>query len=248
MRLHAFAAAALIAAGSAQAATTGFVANPTANSTDWTQYVTSLGSPIDLDVDFETHPLGALQGNHYQATDGVTMTLGGSNFSFNAVYTYFNNYTGSVDGSLSAAEGLTAENQRVYSAYSTTGAWTLTFDFDAPVLGFGLDVIDLYNPWGDRTVTIAAYDGAGGTGNLLGSFSALQRNFQLYNKYFMGLASDAAEIRSVVFTNPYPYYGDGIALDNVRVALAPNPVPEPETWALMAGGLALLALARRRRG
>lgn len=243
MRLVPFLVAAVLGAGPAHAAVTTFVDNPTGNSTDWNGYVTGLGSPVNLDVNFDSHPLGGLVGNFYAASDGVTMTLAGA--TSNQVYVNQNNYGGSLDGMLSPGEGPALQGQRVFTAYNPGGAWTLTFDFATPVLGVGLDVIDLYNPWGDRTMTIAAYSGAGGTGTLLGSASAMQRNFQLYNKYFMGLASNTADIRSFVVGNPYPFYGDGVILDNVRIALAP--VPEPGTWAMLAAGLGLLGLGVRRR-
>lgn len=245
MRLSVAFASVLLATGSAQAALSTFVSNPGSNSVDWTQYVQSLGSPIDLNVDFESHALGDFDGDHYAQTDGVTMTLAGSNFAVADVVLNFNNYNGSLDGNTSAAEGVADENQHVFAAYSSTGPWTLTVSFATPVSGFGLDVIDLYNPWGNRTVTLAAYTGTNGTGTMLGTASALQYNFQLYNKYFMGLASDTPNIGSVVFTNPHPFYGDGIFLDSMRMALAP--VPEPGTWALTVAGLGLLGWAARRR-
>ena len=63
--------------------------------------------------------------------------------------------------------------------------------------------------------------------------SAPAYNYQLYNQLFLGVATDSAvpAIRSVVFTNPVPIAGDGIALDNLRIA---TPVPEPVPGALLA--------------
>jgi hypothetical protein len=98
----------------------------------------------------------------------------------------------------------------------------------------------------NRTTTLAAYGGAEGTGTLLATASAPAYNFQLYNKLFLGVASSSAvaNIRSVVFTNPLPIAGDGIALDDLRIA---NAVPDPGTWLLMLGGLAAVAGLTRRR-
>lgn len=233
--------------GSAQAGGLAFDSHPASNSADWAAHLATLGAAPALSLDFETHPLGPLQQEHY-AAQGVHMALQGTGFSFNAVYDYRNDYTGTVSGygPNSSAEGRAAES-RAFSAYSGSGAWTLTLDFDRPVLGAGLFVIDLFNGLGNRTTTLAAYDGAHGSGNLLATASAPAYNYQLYNQLFLGVANDGpvASIRSVVFTNPLPYAGDGIALDNLRIAA---PVPEPGAAGLLASGLLALGLLRRRRG
>ncbi|MBI5660292.1 MAG: PEP-CTERM sorting domain-containing protein [Nitrosomonadales bacterium] len=177
------------------------------------------------------------------------MTLAGSAFSFNQVYDYHNNYGGTVSGygPNSPGEGIAAES-RAFGAFNPSGPWTLTLSFDQAVLGVGLFVTDLFNGLGNRTVTLAAYDGINGTGNQLALAGAPQYNFQLYNKLFLGVAQDggAPTIRSMVFTNPIAYYGDGIVLDDIRFANA-APVPEPETYALLLAGLGMLGLTVRRR-
>lgn len=227
----------------AEAATTAFANNPTGNSTDWSTYVSAQGGAVSAILDFEAHPLGALQPEFY-AGQGIHMALAGSNITFNAVYDYRNDYGGTVSGygPNSPGEGPAAES-RAYGAYNPGGPWTLTLSFDQAVMGAGLFVIDLFNGLGNRRTTLAAYDGVGGGGNLLATATAPDYNYQLYNKLFLGVASDTANIRSVVFTNPAPYAGDGIALDDIRVA---TPVPEPETYALMLAGLGLVGFAARR--
>ena len=236
--------AASLLAGAAHASASAFANNPTGNSTDWANQITSLGGVIDTSINFETHPLGVLQPGFY-AGHGVNMVLSGSGFSFNAVYDYRNNYDGTVSGygPNSPGEGVAAES-RAFSAFNPNGSWSLTLNFDQAVLGAGLFVIDLFNGQGDRTVTLSAYDGINGTGNLLTTAIAPSYNYQLYNKLFLGVANDSAtpSIRSVVFTNPFPKYGDGIALDDFRVAAG----PEPETWAMLLIGLGLVSLKLRR--
>jgi hypothetical protein len=224
-----------------------FDTHPNSNSVEWANYLATQDAATSLTVDFETHPLGPLQGEWY-ASSGVHMALGGSGFSFNAVYDYRNDYGGSVYGygPNSSGEGVASES-RAFSAYSANNPWTLTVTFDSAVVGAGLFVTDLFNGYGNRTTTLAAYDGANGTGTLLATASAPAFNYQLYNKLFLGVASDSAvaNIRSVVFTNPVPYAGDGIAIDDLRIATT---VPEPGTWALMLSGLVGVgSLARRRR-
>ncbi len=233
--------AASLTAGAAHASATAYANNPTGNSTDWTNRITSLGGVIDTSINFETHPLGALQPGFY-AGRGVNMVLSGS--QTNQVFDYRNNYNGTVSGYglNSPGEGVAAES-KAFSAYNSDGAWTLTLNFDQAVLGAGLFVIDLFNGLGNRTVTLSAYDGINGTGNLLATASAPSYNYQLYNKLFLGVANDSStpSIHSVVFTNPTPLYGDGIALDDIRVAA----VPEPETWAMLLAGLGLVSLKLR---
>lgn len=231
----------------AQAAVIAFDSNPTANSINWANQIASLGASVNTAIDFETHPLGALQGEFYAGL-GVHMSLAGSNLVYNAVQDYKNDYGGTTSGygPNSSGEGIASES-RNFGAYNPNGSWTLTLSFDQAVLGAGLYVIDLFNGLGNRTTTLAAYDGMNGTGNLLSTASAPAYNFQLYNKLFLGVAQDggAAAIHSVVFTNPYPYYGDGIALDDIRFATAAVPVPAA-AWLLGSGLLGLIGVARRK--
>jgi hypothetical protein len=234
-------------AAPAQAGGLAFDSHPNTNSVEWAAHLATLGAAPGLNIDFETHPLGPLQGEWY-AAQGVHLALGGSGFSFNEVYDYRNNYVGTVSGygPNSTAEGVAPES-RAFSAYSANAAWTLTVTFDEAVLGAGLYVIDLFNGLGNRTTTLAAYSGVNGTGTLLATASAPAYNYQLYNQLFLGVASDSAvaNIRSVVFTNPQPIYGDGIALDNLRIATT---VPEPGPAALLLAGLGALGWLQRRRG
>lgn len=64
-------------------------------------------------------------------------------------------------------------------------------------------------------------------------------------------AASASFPASVVYSTPnYIFFGDNTTSAGGRVALsyvALNPVPEPGTWAMMLGGLALVGWAGRRR-
>ena len=54
-------AMALAITSAASAAPIFFVNNPSANSVDWTNSVIALSGAINANVNFDTHPLGALQ-------------------------------------------------------------------------------------------------------------------------------------------------------------------------------------------
>ena len=234
------------AAESAHAQLTGFVVNETSNSIDFTNFVTALGSTIDTSINFDTQPTGALQPNFYP---GVTLTPSGdvNTISFGSGP----GDTNTSSAPLSPGEGLHPASNFLFD---DSGASTLTISFAAPVNGFGLFVIDYFDPNLGENLTLEAFTGANGTGVSLGSFSAEQFNFQTDNRYFMGLATTngAALIGSVVFTDIDGGTGDRMGLDDFRISRisgSTTAAPEPGTTALMATGLLSLAgiVLRRRR-
>lgn len=54
-----------------------YTANPETNSSDWEAKISQLGGTVNKNIDFEGHALGALQGDFYAVTDGVTLTASG---------------------------------------------------------------------------------------------------------------------------------------------------------------------------
>ena len=226
-----------IAVPSAVADLTAYVNNETGNSVDWTTAVLGKGGIINTDIDFETHPLGPLDPNHYDSL-GVTLGVTGGfpGISFGAGPGQTN--TGSTP--TSSGEGLhPASNFLLADALGT-----FTISFDAPVIGVGLFTIDLFNPGdqpdGRNPVTIEVFDGPNGTGNSLGLFDSAQFNFQMNFLYFMGVSSTDNNIRSLVFNNPAGA-GDDIGIDNIVFA-----VPAPGALALL-GITGLMGTRRRRR-
>lgn len=220
---------------------TGFVSNPTQNSVNWTAAALGMGAAINTNIDFETHPLGALQSNFYLVSDGVTLTATGD--VNNVWYGNGPNDGNTFSTPLSSGEGLHVASNYLHDGGAVS---SLALTFNQPVLGAGLFVIDYFNPFGDNPLTIGAYTGPNGTGTYLGGFTSVAYNFQPDHLYFMGLLSDVADIRSVVFTDVNSNTGDRTGIDNIRFAVPA--IPEPVTMAGLFFGLASLgAYVRRRR-
>jgi hypothetical protein len=241
-----------------QAAVTGYVNNPTTNSTDWANAVLGNFNSINFDTD----PQGVIAGNVR------TYTIGGGQSVKMTVTGMFANWgVNDTDAGPSEAGNLlpTSPGEGPHPAGNpflgpnapntfgkNTAPGTVIFSFVQtahptvlePVGSFGVFVIDLFNPPAvPNADTISVYTGIDGTGTLLGTFTAASFNFQMNNLYFMGVVSTINDIGSVVFTN-VGTYGDYVALDNVRFATG---IPEPASLALVIGGGLLLFVGWRRR-
>lgn len=226
----------LAAASYAHAGVVGFSSNVSGNSTDFATAVSAaLGVIGDahLTVDYENHPLGALQPNFYP---GLTV-----NFSTAAIVTTSLSVGGSSTGPTSTGEGAATSLQRIYAGAS---AFDLEITFINPILGFGFYMIDYYNPGGANFTTLKAWTGANGTGTLIGSVDAAQYNFQDNYKYFLGILSTDSNIKSITFGSS-GLAGDGFYIDDLE--LAEGGVPEPSTILLAGTALGLATLARKKR-
>jgi hypothetical protein len=130
-----------------------------------------------------------------------------------------------------------------------SGPENLEIALNDPVYSFGYDIVEpefdpnLNAPFVDSTFEVTLSLG----GVKVGSFTFNPAND---TAAFIGVWTDSPFDRvSIVETTP-PSLGENEFYGQFfsgTVALPPAPIPEPGTWATLAGGLGLLALLRRRR-
>jgi hypothetical protein len=233
----------VLTAGIANAAVFGYVANPTGNSTDFQTAAASYGASVNTDINFNTHPLGPLNGSFYLGTHGVTLSSSGD--SNTIVFGSGPGDGNDSSGPLSPGEGANSASNYLQDGSSPSN---FTISFATPVLGAGLFIIDYFNPSADNPLTIEAFTGANGTGTSLGLFTSPSLNFQNNNRYFMGVISDANNIGSLVFTDVNSNTGDSTGIDDVQFARWDGgQVPEPGSVLLVASGMAVAMIVRRKR-
>ncbi len=246
-----FLAICMMAAGTASAAITGYVSNPTANSLVWANAVTNCGATINTSVNFDgiagTGAVTPAIGGFYSGTAGVTFSA--SNINLAA--------TMSPKGAIPSAARVKASGRhrsywlRISSVLGDPspernvhvpkrGLWWWRFP-----RGFG----GACQGW-----TISARD----TNNVsLGSFQSLAgAGFQNTNviasphKYFMGISNTEDYIASLTISRPAMSMftsGDIVGIDDFRFAVAAPPVPEPAEWAMLVAGLLVVGFIARRR-
>lgn len=233
--------AALLALGTgsaAQSAVIGFVNNPTGNAADFANHLAANGASVTTVIDFESHPLGSLDGSFY-APQGVTMSI--VTPFLQTVMDITGIPSGSLDCPCSTGEGpFPLTRALVYGDQVS-----LTVNFANAIAAIGMLTGDHYDPFGTDPITIEAFTGLNGTGTSLGSVQSFPRNYQLGYSYFMGVASMTNEIRSIVLTDGFSGTSDGVDLDNFQIAMVD--VPEPATLGVLAVGvIGMLGLRWRR--
>ncbi|MBI1788016.1 MAG: putative Ig domain-containing protein [Acidobacteria bacterium] len=204
--------------GPATAAVTGFVNNPTTNSQDLANWVASHQGALNKTVDFSTHPLGPLQSGFY-SSQGVTLT--GTGVYTNVV---FGAGPGQINPGTSPGEGPHAPSNFLGTSQITSQvrAGNLVITFAAPVMAAGLFTIDSHSSgqFGSNQLILEAFSGPDATGTLLGQFFSAPFVFQPNLLYFMGVASDTNNIRSVRFVNPSAsqFLGDFVGIGPIHFA------------------------------
>jgi hypothetical protein len=222
MKLKTLALAAILLTASAAQASTAY--------TNEASFQSALTGGVTL-VNLDAPPLSAFASGYHVEDAGPAASFAGFGLNFTLV----NAFVLSGQDHQIAKPGrdrLLLNGDAFYGNSVNSG--NLAFDFLAPVHGIGM----LTN---NRDVgRIRAFTGAGLSGTLIGEADIVVGGFG-------GLVSDVA-IGSVEVLCEWEDHACGVYdLQFGRLAMVPNPVPEPQTYALMLAGLGVMVLLARRR-
>lgn len=173
---------------------------------------------------------------------GTTGTNFGIAFSSNAQAICLNSLT--VHCTNTSRGGLAPGSDKG-ALYFLTGDQTfmnVAAGFDT---GFSFNYVSLSAPG-----AINVYDGANGTGNVLATLNLSPNAGSCpgYGAGFCPFSPSGIAFAGTAYSVGFAGVANQIVFDDVTFgSVSPNPVPEPETYALMLAGLATVAAITRRR-
>jgi len=209
--IGAVALCALACATSAKAASV-HAANPTRNSLDWAAAVAAQGGSITTAIDLLGRDGAALDPLADLCERGVVVESGASH----VVRATPGAESGSMLEPRSAGEGLMDVAEAI--VFQDSGAWTITISFRVPVLAAGIMSADLFNPGGDNPLVLRAFNGPGGSGDMLAEATSPAFNFQLNRLCFLGIVDASSRIRSITVSTP-GIYPDEVFITEVLMAV-----------------------------
>lgn len=211
-----------------------FTQEPSNNSKRFSQCIQRKGGVVSI-VDLSSEMVGPLPPDAYL---DLGITLKGTN-GFDHVSNSKGPGQGGETPPRSTGEGPHSAGAYLGDSLGAGRLATLTVSFSKPVMAAGVSTIDLDSSTAQENAKVAIYSGPNGTGELIASGFAKNVNLQQNNLYFMGLASDKANIRSIVFTS-YGKANDRVGIADIRYA-RPSKV---SMWLWMGAiGVAMLLFA-----
>jgi hypothetical protein len=147
------------------------------------------------------------------------------------------------DGFVSPSEGLVGASGlklvSITSTFSNKSNEPIVADFSTALSSFSIYGLNV----GDNGGRIEAYD-AGGV--LVGAAEFFGIGLGVNNHPLFSVSRAQGDIRQLRFFQPATLSTEGMLWDNMSFTAANTTVPEPGTYALVAGGLIALAVVRRR--
>lgn len=137
-----------------------------------------------------------------------------------------------------------ASESNVFGTFGSASLYTYTLSFATALDSFSFTRVGTIQAWMSAW-SATAYSasntalGSVGESSLIGHFGAPAQSFTL---------AGAGSIDHIVFTdNAFNFAGTNARFDNFVLDQVAAPIPEPETYAMLLAGLALLVFAQRRR-